>query len=73
MVGGPGPAKVSLNEKIDCSLGPGAMKYPGGPHWLLIALTNIALFGKGGLMPASLTVNHGVLVTFPEVVARRSR
>ena len=26
---GPGPAKVSSNEKIDCSLGPGAMKYLG--------------------------------------------
>ena len=28
-VGGPGTAKVLFNEKIVCSPGPGAMKYPG--------------------------------------------
>ena len=27
-VRGPGPAKVLLNEKFDCSLGPSAIKYP---------------------------------------------
>ena len=25
----PGPAKASLNKKIDSSLGPGGMKHPG--------------------------------------------
>ena len=28
VVGGPGPAEVIFNEKFDCSLGSGAMKYP---------------------------------------------
>ena len=28
-VGGTGPAKDLLNEKFGCSLGPGAIKYPG--------------------------------------------
>ena len=28
-VGGPGPAKILFHEEIDCSLGPGAMKYLG--------------------------------------------
>ena len=27
-VGGPGPANILIIEKIDCSLGPGAMEYP---------------------------------------------
>ena len=27
-VGGPGPAKVLFNRRIDCLFGPGAMKYP---------------------------------------------
>ena len=41
--GGPGPgpqrtSQVLFNEKAECSLRPGAMKYPGGPLWLSTAL-----------------------------------